>query len=65
MFPAGSSGQFPEWSRFPQGNIVTLQMVSSTDLEVQIFASSVELPLKASETVMPCFFRTALVFCSE
>jgi len=59
LFPASISGQFPEWSHFPPGNIVTLQMVSSTDLEVQVFTSSVELPLKASETVIPCFFKRA------
>jgi hypothetical protein len=28
-------------------------VVSSTDLEIQVFTSSVELPLKASETVIP------------
>jgi len=60
MFPAGISGQFPEWSHFPQGNIVTLRMVSSTDLEVQVLTSSVELLLKASETVIPHFVRRAL-----
>jgi hypothetical protein len=55
MFPAGISGQFPEWGHLPQGNILTLRMVSSSDLEVQVFTSSVELPLKASETVIPLF----------
>jgi hypothetical protein len=36
MFPAGINGHFPEWSHF------SFQMVSSTDLEVQVFTSSVE-----------------------
>jgi hypothetical protein len=36
-------------------------MVSSTDLEVQVLTSSVELPLRASETVIPHSVRRALV----